>query len=119
VELVDALMADRPGRVLDVGCGTGKAARLFAARGCDVVGVEPDVRMASVAREHGLDVEVATFEEWDARGRVFDLVISGQAWHWVDPTIGAAKAATVLRPDASLGLSGSLIDRSRGYGQVL
>jgi SAM-dependent methyltransferase len=104
VELVDALMADHPGRVLDVGCGTGKAGRLFAARGCEVIGVEPDARMASVAREHGLDVEVATFEEWSARGRVFDLVISGQAWHWVDPTIGAAKAATVLRPEASLGL---------------
>jgi trans-aconitate methyltransferase len=33
VELVDALMADHPGRVLDVGCGTGKAGRLFAVRG--------------------------------------------------------------------------------------
>ena len=40
-ELVDALMADRPLQVLDVGCGTGKAGRLFAARGCEVLGVEP------------------------------------------------------------------------------
>ena len=104
VELVDALMAEQPGRVLDVGCGTGKAGRLFAARRCDVTGVEPDARMASVAREHSLDVEVASFEEWDAQGRMFDLVISGQAWHWVDPTIGAAKAATVLRPDGRLAL---------------
>jgi len=87
-----------------VGCGTGKAGRLFAARGCDVLGVEPDARMAEVARGHGLAVEVTTFEEWDAAGRTFDLVISGQAWHWVDPLTGAARAASVLRPDGRLGL---------------
>ncbi|MGQ0774221.1 MAG: methyltransferase domain-containing protein [Pseudonocardiales bacterium] len=31
-------------------------------------------------------------------GEPFDLVFSAQAWHWVDPVIGAAKAARVLRP---------------------
>jgi SAM-dependent methyltransferase len=95
--LIDDLMADRPVRVLDVGCGTGKAARLLAARGCDVVGVEPDERMAVVARSHGVTVETAAFESWDAGDRTFDLVMSGQAWHWVDPTAGPAKAAAVLR----------------------
>ncbi len=30
--------------------------------------------------------------------RVFDAVIAGQTWHWVDPVAGAAKAADVLRP---------------------
>jgi SAM-dependent methyltransferase len=104
VELVDALMTDSPRRVLDVGCGTGKAGRLFAARGCDVVGLEPDARMADIARGHGLLVETSTFEEWDAAGRTFDLVISGQAWHWVDPWLGATKAAAVLRPEGRLGI---------------
>jgi SAM-dependent methyltransferase len=97
-ELVDALMVDQPRRVLDVGCGTGIAARLFAERECDVLGVEADPRMAEVARSHGLEVEVARFEQWDAGGRVFDLLVSGQAWHWVDPAVGPSKAAEVLRP---------------------
>jgi SAM-dependent methyltransferase len=82
--------------VLDVGCGTGKVARLFLARGCEVVGVEPDSRMAGVARAHGIQVEVATFEAWDPAHRMFDLVVSGQAWHWVDPARGAQRAASVL-----------------------
>jgi len=85
-------------RVVDAGCGTGIATEAFAARGCDVLGVEPDPRMAEVARAKGLAVEVATFEEWDARGRAFDLVASAQAWHWVDPVAGPLKAAAVLRP---------------------
>ena len=102
--MVSDLLADlgeRP-RVLDVGCGTGIAAAAFAARGCDVLGVEPDARMAAVAARKGIAVEVATFEEWDAEGRTFDLVTSGQAWHWVDPVAGPVKAASVLRPGRRL-----------------
>jgi SAM-dependent methyltransferase len=38
-------------RVLDVGCGTGNAALLAAQTGADVVGVDPAVRLLSVARE--------------------------------------------------------------------
>jgi SAM-dependent methyltransferase len=101
-ELIDDLVALKPGRVLDVGCGTGKVARLLAARGCDVLGVEPDSRMADVARSHGIRVEVATFEAWEPTGRRVDLLVSGQAWHWVEPTRGAAKAAGVLLPGGHL-----------------
>jgi SAM-dependent methyltransferase len=56
--------------------------------------------MARVARSHGLSAEGSTFEEWDAASRMFDLVISGQAWHWVDPVLGPRKAADLLRPGA-------------------
>jgi SAM-dependent methyltransferase len=102
--MVDVLLAEGPSRVLDVGCGTGIAARLFAARGADVLGLEPDLRMASVAARQGTVVEPGTFEEWDPHGRVFDLLIAGQAWHWVDPDLGARKAADVLRPQGRIGL---------------
>ncbi|GAA0523490.1 methyltransferase type 11 [Saccharopolyspora subtropica] len=101
--LVNRVLAASPGRdVLNVGCGTGIEARQFQAAGCAVLGVEPDARMAEFARDSGVEVEVATFESWDPAGRVFDAVIAGTAWHWVDPVAGAAKAARVLRPGGLL-----------------
>jgi SAM-dependent methyltransferase len=101
--MVDAIVATSPGLdFLDVGCGTGIAARQFLAAGRRVLGVEPDARMADFARRSGVDVEVATFEEWDPAGRYFAGVIAGTAWHWVDPVAGAAKAAQVLLPGARL-----------------
>ncbi|GLW63447.1 methyltransferase type 11 [Actinomadura rubrobrunea] len=101
--LVRRIVAAAPGPdVLDVGCGTGTAARQFQQAGCRVLGVEPDARMADVARRTGVDVEVATFEAWDPAGRTFDAVVAGTAWHWVDPVVGAAKAAQVLRPGGLL-----------------
>jgi SAM-dependent methyltransferase len=95
--LVDDLLAPEPRDVLDVGCGTAKAGRLFVGPGRRVLGVEPDPLMADVARRYGVEIEVAEFERWDPRDRTFDLLISGTAWHWVDPVAGAAKAASVLR----------------------
>ncbi|MGW4792051.1 class I SAM-dependent methyltransferase [Nonomuraea sp. NPDC004297] len=101
--LIERVVAVLPGTdVLDVGCGTGTAARQFRAAGCAVLGVEPDARMADVARCGGIEVEVATFETWDPAGRAFDAVVAGTAWHWVDPVVGAERAAQVLRPGGLL-----------------
>ncbi len=101
--MVDRIIAASPGPdVLDVGTGTGIAARQFQAAGCRVLGVEVDARMAGLARRGGSEVEVAAFEAWDPAGREFDAVVAGQTWHWVDPVAGAAKAAAVLRPGGRL-----------------
>jgi SAM-dependent methyltransferase len=83
---------------LDVSIGTGVEARQFQAAGCNVLGVEPDARMADFARRNGVDVEVAL----GPRRADFDAVIAGQAWHWVDAAVGAEKAAQVLRPGGRL-----------------
>ncbi|NBE97552.1 class I SAM-dependent methyltransferase [Nonomuraea sp. KC401] len=103
--LVERIVAAGPGPLLlDVGSGTGIAARQFQAAGCQVLGVEPDPRMAALARQTGVETEVSTFEDWDPAGRTFDTVAAAQAWHWVDPVAGAAQAARVLRPGGRLAL---------------
>jgi len=102
-ELIDRIVASSPGPdMLDIGCGTGIAARQFQAAGLRVLGLDIDPRMAAFARHRGLEVEVAKFEDWDPAGRTFDAVIAAQTWHWIDPVAGAAKAAQLLRPHGRL-----------------
>ena len=95
-EAIDVVTALRPRVAVDVGCGTGIAARQVAARGVTVIGVEPDPRMATVARRHGIDVTVTTIEDWEPVE--CDVLYAAQSWHWVDPAGGARIAAAAIRP---------------------
>jgi 2-polyprenyl-3-methyl-5-hydroxy-6-metoxy-1,4-benzoquinol methylase len=104
--VIDQLLGPEPSglEVLDVGCGTGIAARAMAERGAKVLGVELAPGMAEIACRHGIAVEIGAFEDWEAAGRSFDRVTSAQAWHWLDLPAATAKAASLLRPNGSLGL---------------
>lgn len=104
VRLFDELLPNGACAVVDVGCGTGIVARLLIERGCSVIGVEPDPRMAQVATAHGLNVETSTFEDWDSQGRTYGVLTAGQSWHWVNPLRGAQKAASVLRSGGGFGV---------------
>jgi SAM-dependent methyltransferase len=103
-ELIAWLSRDGPGTAVDVGCGTGRVALLLATAGWNVVGIEPDKRMAAIARSHGIQVIVSTFEQWKPPRNDFDLVAAGTSWHWVDPAIGYDKAASVLRSNGRLAI---------------
>lgn len=66
----------RPGsRVLDVGCAEGYLDVELAARGCEVVGIEPDARAAAVARERGISVLEFDVEEVALDATAFDVVL--------------------------------------------
>ncbi len=112
-EVVDAVLqyAGRPLRsALEVGAGTGKATRLFAARGIHVTALEPDAEMAHVLERttRGLPVVpvVTTFEQFQTARR-FDLVYAAAAWHWTDPATRWARAVELLVPGGVLMLFGS------------
>lgn len=95
-------------RVLEVGCGTGKATRPLATHGLRITCIEIGEGLAAVAR-HKLEpfpqVEVvhAAFEGWEPpAGTSFDAVIAATAWHWIDPTVRYRKAWEILRPGGHL-----------------
>ncbi len=70
--LVDVLEL-RPGqRVLDVGCGPGRHALAFAARGIEVVGIDIAHRFVAIATERTPEGAPATFVRMDARDLPYD-----------------------------------------------
>src|SRR6266849_4972319 len=115
-DLVAITGMDDGSAVLEVGCGTGQATRSLAALGCSVTAVEPGMGMAALARQRlaacpNVEVETAPFEEWDDRGRRFDVQVAASAWHWVDPSIGWWRAYDVLRPGGWVALLGNVVVR--------
>ncbi|MDT7792813.1 MAG: hypothetical protein QOD59_2249 [Mycobacterium sp.] len=103
-QLIDELLMQSPQAVLDVGAGTGIVSEQLVAKGVNVLAVEPDPRMADVARDKGIRVEIGTFESWDAAERRFDLVVFGSSFHWVNPDIALPKVHRLLTSGGRLAL---------------
>ena len=112
-ELVDVACATGALRagdlVLEVGCGTGLLTVPLLARGLRVDAVDPGANMIAVAeRRAGEGAAVrfhhARFEDAALPGGAFAAVFSGTAFHWVEPEVGWARAASLLRSDGILAL---------------
>jgi SAM-dependent methyltransferase len=103
-QLIDDVLAPDAHRVLEGGAGTGIASMQMIERGVDLLAVEPDARMAAVARAKGIPVELATFEDWDPAGRTFDRVVFAASFHWVDPAVALPKIRGILNDGGKLAL---------------
>jgi SAM-dependent methyltransferase len=99
----------RNARILDVGAGSGNATLPFAARGFDIVALEPGAELAQLARRKlaaypNATVHRVSFERARLATASFDMIVSATAWHWVDPLRGSSIAARVLPPGGTLAL---------------
>jgi SAM-dependent methyltransferase len=125
--IFSSILDDRPGRVLDLGCGPGLYAERLARRGCRCVGV--DFSPASVRHAS----EVAAAEKLDCRyihgdlrdqdiGRGFDLVMMIYGQFNVFPRIVGMellkKALAALVPGGQLLLELQSADQIKTGGQA-
>ncbi len=122
-DLVAITGVDRESSILEIGCGTGQATQALAAIGCSVTAVEPGKALADLARRRvetfsNVEINTARFEDWDDRGRRFDLLVAAASWHWVDPSIGWRRAHNVLRPGGWLAVLGNVVVRRPGEVEV-
>ena len=97
------------GRILEIGCGTGQLTAPLAARDYAITAVELGENLARLAKRNlapfpNATVVCADFETWGAEPAAYDLVVSAQAFHWIDPTIGYPKVHAALRTSGSLAL---------------
>jgi len=117
----DALYADlvklaalpTEARILELGCGTGKATRGFAERGFQLLGLDPGAGLLELAARNlasfaNVSFEQSRFEDWSPTPERFHLVFAAQSFHWIDERTAFAKSADVLRPEGSLAVFGNV-----------
>ena len=97
------------GRILEIGCGTGQATLPFARRGYSMLCLELGQNLAALTAERcrpfpQVEVRNTAFEEWRLQEKAFDLVFSAEAFHWIRPEVGYARAAAALKDTGSLAL---------------
>jgi SAM-dependent methyltransferase len=102
-----ALSAGDP--VVEVGCGTGLLTAALLAQGLRVDAVDPGENMIRLARRRvGAGAAVrfhhGRFEEVALPLGAVAAVFSATAFHWIEPEIGWARAADLLRPGGVLAL---------------
>lgn len=122
-DLVSITGLDERSSVLEVGCGTGQATRSLAALGCSVTALEPGPDLAAIARRHlathdNVTIHTTTFEDWDACGQRFELLIAASSWHWVDPSIGWPRAHELLTPSGWMALLGHVVVGHPGEPEI-
>ena len=97
-ELVSAYAGRLITSALEIGAGTGKATRLFAAHGVAVTATEPDPAMLAELRRHvpeTVRTVQSTFEELEAHA-TYDLVFAAASLHWTDPEGRWSRVAAML-----------------------
>lgn len=104
------------GRMLEIGCGTGQITRPFAERGYAILALELGPALAALAAKNLMpypQVRVlnVAFDDWPVEPAAFDMVLSAQAFHWIEPASGLPKAAAVLNAQGAIALVWHL-DRS-------
>lgn len=94
------------GRLLEVGCHTGRYASYLAGLGFDVEGIELDAEAASVAKTSGLRVHNSDISDsncWNNLGEPFDYVLFLDVLeHVANPLAVLQYAAKVIKPSGRL-----------------
>ncbi|MCB0170534.1 MAG: class I SAM-dependent methyltransferase [Anaerolineae bacterium] len=91
------------GKLLEVGVGNGGYGQLMQSFGWQVDGIEPDAKAAQVAKERGLNVQIASVEEADIPLETYDAVVLHHVMeHIPDPKAAIHKLLKSLKPGGTL-----------------
>lgn len=92
-----------PGKLLDVGCGTGRLAFEFIRLGWEVYGVEPSRQARALAARRGVIVQGSSLTS--ATGRFDAIVFNHSLEHIPDPDLALKTARSLLASGAMIGVA--------------
>jgi SAM-dependent methyltransferase len=133
-EAIDQIVQDcrvcQTSILADIGCGTGISSRLFAERGIQVIGIEPNAEMrakaASIRVSPGMPAPVyqeGTAEATGLGDRFADAVLAAQAFHWFLPEESLAEFQRILKQGGWAALLWNERDErdemTKAYGDII
>ena len=118
---VDWLLPRRVAVAVDLAAGTGALSRRLLEHADQVIGVEPDERMAAVLERRLPQVHllIGRAESLPLPDASADAVLVSSAWHWLDHDAAVPEIARVLRPGGLLGILWTSLDRESDCGRLL
>jgi ubiquinone/menaquinone biosynthesis C-methylase UbiE len=114
--------------VVDIGAGTGISSRAFAARGINVVALEPNQAMLEEGKSHPefqdrIQYVQAKAEETGLASHEYDALICAQAFHWLDARKALTEFSRILKPGAYVFLfwneRNEVDEFTKSYGDLL
>lgn len=114
------LPRDRPGRLLDVGCGNGTFLQMAQAAGWSIKGVDFDPVAVAEARREGLPVDLGGIDKLDTEEQTYDWITCSHVLEHVhEPQRFLHSMYRLLRPGGTLWLQTPNIDSigHRTYGR--
>jgi len=107
----DEVVALAPGRVLEVGCGTGGFARRLVDAGIDVVAIDQSERMVELSRELGVRAEVGDVQDLPFADDEFDVAVANFMLYHVMDLHGALAELARVAP--------ALVATTNGRGHMI
>lgn len=94
------------GRMLEIGCASGRFLHLMAEKGWEVEGIEPAAGAAAAARKLGYCVFTGSVEQAPSPSRPYDLIVGWMvAEHLHEPVVALRKLASWTSPGGWAALS--------------
>lgn len=99
---VEIAQLPKNARILELGCGPGKATTAFAEKGFSMICLEPSQPASEIAKRNcaiypQVEIKNTNFEEYLLENEQFHAVLAANAWHWMPPEIKYKKAAAILK----------------------
>ena len=85
-----------PGRLLDVGCGSGDLLEHFAGRGWEMYGIDPSASAVAAAAKRGASVHQGTLRDQPWQPGSFALITFQHALEHIDEPVDSLRLASAL-----------------------
>ena len=114
LDIVKISGINKKSEVLDIGCGSGLSTLPITKKGYSITGIDPSKELIKIARKNAIkgrpEYILAAFEKYKFKENYFDLIISGQAFHWLDEKVAYKKCFNILKKNGYLAIFGKFND---------